>query len=625
MLTTVSDAKGLQAALATAHAGDTIQLASGTYAAFTLKGLNFSGAGVTITSKNPAAPAVLTGAVITNSSGLTLKGLELTVDSAKADNPFQIYQSNHIVLDHLNVHGSLDGNAQNDQSALLIRNSSNVSVTNSEFHQLQNAVAHVDSDHITVSNNYFHEIRTDGVHGGGSSFVTISQNYFSDFSPVAGDHGDAIQFWTAGTTASAHDITISNNIVMRGAGGLVQGVFMRDESGVLPYQNVNIDSNFIAGAMNTGIGVGGGTNVSVTNNEVVALPDQKSGITLMSVTNGTMANNQATQYAPSGNTNVTETNDSVIASATDGGKALLTKWLASHPGMDATILSDITAGAAADRAVSAIEATRVKLVTLNGDAAANTLATDGIHDTVINAGAGNDILYGGGVGHNTLSGGAGDDTYYVKSAFDVVVESANGGTDLVCSDVDYVMTANVENLRLTGAGTSGTGNDLDNKITGNAGGDTLLGMGGNDNLVGGAGADVLSGGAGNDNLVGGAGADTLIGGPGADTLSGGAGADVFVFGPGDFSDGSHDRIVDFSSADGDKISLKDLDANTLKAGDQAFSFIGAAAFHHVAGELHYEVGGGLMHVMGDTNGDGVADFSFDLVGVSTLKAADFLL
>ena len=47
-------------------------------------------------------------------------------------------------------------------------------------------------------------------------------------------------------------------------------------------------------------------------------------------------------------------------------------------------------------------------------------------------------------------------------------------------------------------------------ITGNAGGNTLRGLGGNDTLRGGAEADVLDGGEGNDRLDGGAGADTYL-------------------------------------------------------------------------------------------------------------------
>ena len=64
------------------------------------------------------------------------------------------------------------------------------------------------------------------------------------------------------------------------------------------------------------------------------------------------------------------------------------------------------------------------------------------------------------------------------------------GTDTVRAAISYVLTANVENLVLTGsANLSGTGNSLANTLSGN---------GGNNCLDGGAGADHLYGGAGND-------------------------------------------------------------------------------------------------------------------------------
>ena len=78
----------------------------------------------------------------------------------------------------------------------------------------------------------------------------------------------------------------------------------------------------------------------------------------------------------------------------------------------------------------------------------------------------------------------------VDNAGDLVVEAANGGTDLVRASVSTTLGANVENLTLTGAGAiDGTGNGLANVLTGNAGANVLNG---------GAGADSMAGGAGND-------------------------------------------------------------------------------------------------------------------------------
>lgn len=104
-------------------------------------------------------------------------------------------------------------------------------------------------------------------------------------------------------------------------------------------------------------------------------------------------------------------------------------------------------------------------------------------------GAGNDTLDGG-KGIDRMEGGIGNDTFVIDHFGDVVIEKRGAGTDLVLSSINHTLSANVENLTLTGKGDiGGVGNALANTVTGNAG---------NNRLDGGAGIDVLKGLAGND-------------------------------------------------------------------------------------------------------------------------------
>src|SRR5262249_56007261 len=81
-----------------------------------------------------------------------------------------------------------------------------------------------------------------------------------------------------------------------------------------------------------------------------------------------------------------------------------------------------------------------------------------------------------------------------------VTEAANQGNDTVQTTLaSYTLGANVENLINAGAGPfAGTGNALDNVMTGGTGADTLNGLAGNDTLSGNVGNDTLNGGDGND-------------------------------------------------------------------------------------------------------------------------------
>ena len=104
----------------------------------------------------------------------------------------------------------------------------------------------------------------------------------------------------------------------------------------------------------------------------------------------------------------------------------------------------------------------------------------------------NDVIDGL-AGADTMAGGLGNDVYIVDNIGDIVIEKAGEGIDTVQASISYMLTANVENLQLTGtANLNGTGNILNNSITGNSG---------NNILDGGAGADTMAGGAGNDTYI----------------------------------------------------------------------------------------------------------------------------
>lgn len=279
----------------------------------------------------------------------------------------------------------------------------------------------------------------------------------------------------------------------------------------------------------------------------------------------------------------------------------------------------------------------------------------------VDAGAGNDGVVNHFEGGNDIRLGSGDDTYvglgfaFSGSAFDTI--RAGSGNDTIAvstfhseyfgeGDNDTFHSEGWQNVFNGGSGSdrisyeprddsstlggTGVGIDLGQGFsqTGANRFETLIsienasGTNVGDTIIGSSVGNKLNGRGGNDDLSGLGGNDTLTGGAGRDRLQGGTGADKFDFNKTSESvvGNNRDVILDFSRSQGDKVDLAGIDAKTTVSGDQAFSFIGSAAFGHHAGELRFS--GGV--ISGDVDGNGSADFQI-AINVTSMNAGDFIL
>lgn len=145
------------------------------------------------------------------------------------------------------------------------------------------------------------------------------------------------------------------------------------------------------------------------------------------------------------------------------------------------------------------------------------------------------------------------------------------------ADIDQV-NGNVGNDNMYGYGgddfvMGGRGND---GLNGGDGNDFLHGNLDNDFLFGDAGNDIVRGGRGDDFISGGEGSDLIVGELGYDILIGGLGNDNFIVRTDSVTDSltgqvlsnavfnvrAADQIIDFSSAEGDKILLPGVNGFT---------------------------------------------------------------
>jgi Ca2+-binding RTX toxin-like protein len=170
-------------------------------------------------------------------------------------------------------------------------------------------------------------------------------------------------------------------------------------------------------------------------------------------------------------------------------------------GMEALIgsaFADTLTGSADEDALSGGEGND----TLRGEGGRDVLAGEDGEDYLV-GGSDTDQLFGGdgddtldgGSGADILAGGTGNDLYQLTTTddiLDLILEAANEGIDTVESVVSYRLTAEVENLTLTGSSDiDGGGNTGANTLTGNSGNNRLEGHGGSDTFFGGAGNDEI--------------------------------------------------------------------------------------------------------------------------------------
>lgn len=321
--TPIADKAALWAATQAAKGGEVFMLAPGVWSGILIRDAK----GCTIRGQ---AGAILHDVTVQGGSDLVFEDLECAVEQGGSGDPLKFTSVAGLTLRGLYVHAEGDDPAK-WVSGCTIRKCLDLKVVDCRWDRLANAVQYLDNDRVKFAGNRFTNIRMDGIRGGGNSNVLIEQNHFTDFRPLTGrpgiadDHADAIQVWTSNTTKSAENILIRDNVVVQGAGGKAQGIFVTMQTSHR-YKNVEVAENLIIGGLTNAIMVTGADGVKVTGNVVAAVGD-KTWIRLENVTSLTLTGNQSTDYYKKAPVEIAaETGNTKLPAVTDGGASLLAGW-----------------------------------------------------------------------------------------------------------------------------------------------------------------------------------------------------------------------------------------------------------------------------------------------------------
>ena len=314
-----------------------VLLAPGTYGTFKLRGIRFPSK-VVVEAADPKRAPKFQGLMLRDVANLAIRNI--LVRPARQADPAARYGallmgSENIELDGIAFVGPGPGFDRTYIAGLMLRSGRNIVVTRSYFANFRHGLELLNVENIRIALNEFEKLQTDAIRGGGVNRLLIVNNVMTGFSPRPKDHPDGIQLWSTNQKKPGTDIEIRGNLVARGNGAPIQGVFVRDTKLKMPFQRLKISDNLIIGGLWNGISVSGAQGVTISNNCVVSRSDQKSWIRLGHTRQMQVTRNIAVQYLYNGKANQSLAKKNRKNEAYDGPAApIIAEWLRVTPGFE---------------------------------------------------------------------------------------------------------------------------------------------------------------------------------------------------------------------------------------------------------------------------------------------------
>ena len=237
-----------------------------------------------ITSLDPEAPATIRKLDIIRSEKVAVADLKLDGGAADRQGEATVSEGTDVVLVGIEATGRADGfldgtdAAQRGDSALLVRESQDVTIADSTFHGFNHAIGAVNTNGLKVIGNDISGIQGDGFRGGGIQDALFEGNHFHDFygSTQVLNHSDMLQLWSSNVGQINARIVIRDNVFDAGEMAATQTIFIGHEAYGRPqygpsaaYEDITIEGNVIYNGARNGIVVTATNNAVIRDNTVL--------------------------------------------------------------------------------------------------------------------------------------------------------------------------------------------------------------------------------------------------------------------------------------------------------------------------------------------------------------------
>jgi parallel beta-helix repeat protein len=284
MTIVVSGRSQLLSALAEADGGETITLKDGHYGS--LKITQDFASTVTLRAEDPF-DAKMSGLIVSGASNLRIDGIDFEsgTNGGKGGKIVSIEASSrNITIVNSEVSGKVDS-VYVGHNGIQVSNSSFVSITNNDVHDISNGIVVFGSNNVIVSGNEINYYANDALKFAGVRTVNIEDNIsYGRVFPEKGAHNDFIQFQGASS-----DVEITGNVFLP-VYAASQGIWMGNAS----YHDITIEQNIIMTGMLRGISIPEGSDITVRNNTLLNTPEKMHTATKILVASGSVVENNIT-------------------------------------------------------------------------------------------------------------------------------------------------------------------------------------------------------------------------------------------------------------------------------------------------------------------------------------------